>query len=316
MLEVFFCYDRKRVEALKSQDRLLAHYTTADTAMKIIKGRSLWLRNAAVMNDFSEIEYGKAMMSPVLDGDLGNRYRAALDTISDGLADEVLGRHAAHRNHAREAVFTASLSEHSPEDRLGQLSMWRAYGGPVAGVALIFHGWAADLEIEPSLEVGVSPVLYGDSGDFAREFAEAIARIEDNVDFLKQFDFRVLSNAATQVLQLGMFSIKHPGFAEEREWRVIHRPYEYPSAIVQPDNVVVNGIPQTIYQLPFHNPQKGNEFNIPKLDLNDILACVMLGPCAYPETVFRALREEMAAAGIVDPEKRIVVSNIPLRQQW
>lgn len=316
MLEVFFGYDRKRTKEMGDRKGLLAHYTTAETAMKIIRGRSLWLRNAAVMNDFSEIEYGKSVMLPVLQSDLGNRYRAALDAISAGLAEDVMRRHYAHRTHAREAVFTASLSEHDPDDRLGRLSMWRAYGGPVAGVALLFHGWAADLEIDPSLEVVASPVLYGDPNHFVREFADAVASIEANIDFLRGFDPQIVSNAATYVLQLSMFSIKHLGFAEEREWRIIHRPYEHSSALVRPFNVAIGGIPQTVYELPFHNPAKGVEFDIPQLDLNSILAAVMLGPCAYPETVFRALRDEMAAAGIEEPEKRIIVSNIPLRQQW
>ena len=316
MLEVFFYYDRKRTNALANSRGLVAHYTTADTAMKIIKGRSMWLRNAAVMNDFSEIEYGKSVMLPVLQSELGDRYRAALNAISEGLADDVMRRHDQHRTHAREAVFTASLSEHDPNDRLGRLSMWRAYGGPVAGVALLFHGWATDLEVEPSLELGVSPVLYGDPNDFVREFVEAIAHIEANRDFLRTFDPQIISNAATNMLQLSMFSIKHPGFAEEQEWRIIHRPYEWSSALVTSFNITIGGIPQTIYELPFHNPARGAEFNIPQLNLNTILAGVMLGPCAYPETVFRALRDEMAASGIEEPEKRIIVSNIPLRQQW
>lgn len=316
MLELFFCYDRKRQKALADNGKLLAHYTTAETAMKILGGRSLWLRNAAVMNDFSEIEYGKSVMHPVIKGELGDRYRAALNAISEGLADDVMRRHDEHRKHAREAVFTASFSEHDPDDRLGRLSMWRAYGGPVAGVALLFHGWAADLEIEPSLEVGVSPVLYGDPNHFVREFADAIAHIEENKNFLKEFDPQIISNAATYVLQSSMFSIKHPGYEEEQEWRAIHRPYENSSEAVIPFNVTINGIPQTVYELPFHNPGKGAIFNIPQLNLNEILAGIMLGPCAYPETVFRALREEMTTAGIEQPEKRIIVSNIPLRQQW
>ena len=194
--------------------------------------------------------------------------------------------------------------------------MWRAYGGPVAGVALLFHGSATDLEIEPSLEVVVSPVLYADHQDFAEEFASAIALIEANVNFLREFDPQVISNAAANVLQLSMFSIKHPGFAEEQEWRIIHQPYEFPSAMVVSFHQTIRCIPQTIYELPFHHPSKGVEFNIPQLDLNTILAGVILGPCAYPETVFRALKDEMAAAGIEEPEKRIIVSEIPLRQQW
>lgn len=316
MLEIFFTYDRMRHREARDSGKLLAHYTTADTALKIIRGRSMWLRNAAVMNDFSEIEHGKSAMAPVLAGPLGDRFRAAMDMISPELAADVMRRHDEHRNHAREAVFTASLSEHDPADRLGRLSMWRAYGGPVAGIALLFHAEAADLEIEPNLEVGVSPVLYGGPIEFHQEFEKTIINIEKNTEFLKEFDPKIISNAATQILQLSMFSIKHPGFAEEREWRIIHRPYEFSSAAVVPLNISLNGIPQTIYELPFHNPDKGQDFNIPQLELNQILAGVLLGPCGYPETVFRALVDELTAAGVQDAAKKIIVSNIPLRQQW
>lgn len=316
MLELFFCYDRKRVRELGDEKRLLAHYTTAETAMKIIRGRSMWLRNAAVMNDYSEIDYGRAVMEPVLKGPLGDRFRAALEGVGEGLAQLVTERHEMHRSHVREAVFTASLSEHDRTDVYGRLSMWRAYGGPVSGVALLFKGEVADIEVEPSLECSVSPVLYGGPNEFHEEFAETIKLIEDNRDFLRAFDPTIIVNAATTVLQFSMFSIKHPGFGEEREWRVIHRPYEFASAYIKPETVTLGGIPQTVYELPFHNPAKGELFNIPQLNLNDILHGVMLGPCAYPETVIRALVDEMTAAGIENAKGRIFVSDIPLRQQW
>lgn len=315
MLEIFFCYDRKRVADLKSSGRLLAHYTTAETAMEILKGRSIWLRNAAVMNDYSEIAYGKSAMEPVISGPLWTRFAAALESISPGIADAIKSSHQEHYKHARESVFTMSLSEHEPTDEFGQLSMWRAYGGPVAGVALLFKGEVADLEVE-SLECSVSPVLYGGPNEFHQEFDEMISLIEANIDFLKGFDSQALIVAATAVLQFSMFSIKHPGFREEAEWRVVHRPYEFSSAHVIPKNVTLGGTPQTIYELPFHAPEKGALFNIPELNLDNILQGIMLGPCAYPETVFRAFRDEMIAAGIPDAHDRIRVSNIPLRQQW
>lgn len=43
-----------------------AHYTSAQVATDIIKApgedRCLWLRNAMLMNDFSEIEYGQQLL--------------------------------------------------------------------------------------------------------------------------------------------------------------------------------------------------------------------------------------------------------------
>lgn len=316
LMEIFFCYDRKRHQQRAETGALLAHYTTADTAMKIIRGRSMWLRNAAVMNDFSEVEYGRSVMASVLDGILGMRFRDVLDRIAEGAGTSIMERHQGHRRHVRESVFMASLSEYDPRDKYGRLSMWRAYGGPVAGVALLFNGAAADLEIEPSLEVVVSPVLYGDETSFEMEFLELVEKLEANVEFLGKFPHDILVNAGAYALQTASFSIKHPGFEEEKEWRIIHRPYEYASASMVESNICIGGIPQAIYELPFHNPTKGALFDIPQLDLNEILDAVLIGPCAYPETVARALAGEMAAAGIKSPQDRIRLSNIPLRQQW
>lgn len=166
------------------------------------------------------------------------------------------------------------------------------------------------------MEVGVSPVLYGGPKEFSREFEELIQTVDQNIDFLKSLPQEWIVNAASYALQIASYSIKHPGFEEEREWRIIHRPYEYGAAAVTNFNMAISGIPQTIYELPFHNPERGPLFSIPQLDLNDILLGIMIGPCAYPETVARALRDEMAAAGIKAADERIIASNIPLRQQW
>ena len=87
MIELFFCYDRKRTALLGKNNRQLAHYTTADTAMKIIKGKSLWLRNAGVMNDYSEIAYGKNVLEPVIKSELGVRLFDVLDSLRDGASE-------------------------------------------------------------------------------------------------------------------------------------------------------------------------------------------------------------------------------------
>ncbi|WP_288484796.1 DUF2971 domain-containing protein [uncultured Novosphingobium sp.] len=314
MLELFFAYDRKRVAEVKAESKLVAHYTTADTAMKIITGRSMWLRNVAVMNDWSEVSYGRAMIEPVLSGPEGQRFRAVLDGIQEGLSEQVIGSYHACLNNAREIYFTASLSEHHPSERFGRLSMWRAYGGPIAGVALLFKGDVVDLELEPTLELAASPVLYGTADQFQLEFGNMVYGLEADIEFLKAYEDKAgMTAAASALLQYSMLSIKHPAFSEEREWRIVHRPYEFGCEVVKGETVTLGGIPQTIFKLPFHNPDKG--FEHPQLNLNDILVGVMLGPCAYPETVFRAFVAEMTAAGIENAASRIFPTHIPLRQQ-
>ncbi|KRA83652.1 DUF2971 domain-containing protein [Altererythrobacter sp. Root672] len=316
LLELLFCYDRERVKTVKEEKRLIAHYTTADTAMKIISGRTLWLRNAGVMNDYMEIQYGRSVIEPVLRGQTGKRFFALLDGVKWGLGQRVQRQFAEHCEHARETVFMTSLSEHDQTDALGKLSMWRAYGGPVSGVALLFKGDVVDLELEPSLEISASPVLYGGPERFDAELQKVVKGLEARSDLLKEFEPDHLLSVCGALLQFSMFSIKHPGFAEECEWRFVHRPFEFAAAHVTSQTVTVNGIPQTIYEVPFHNPARGPLYDLPQLNLDEILEGIIIGPCHYPETVFRAFVDAMQSAGITDPERRIRVSNIPLRQQW
>lgn len=316
LVDLFFCYNRKRSKLMGEHNKQLAHYTTADTALKILKGRSIWLRNAAVMNDFSEIEHGKAAIEPVIKGPLGVRLFELLDKIEPDLSRKAMDLHVSHRQHAREAVFMLSLSEHNPDDRLGRLSMWRAYGGPVAGVALLFKRDIVDIQPEVDLELAAMPILYGGPDDFHVEFEEMLGGLEAELDFLKERGGDVIARITAAVLQFSMFTIKHSGFKEEEEWRVIHRPFEFSSAHIIPTTLTIAGVPQAIYEIPFHNPEKNALFDIPELKLNDILEGIIIGPCLYPETIFRAFRDEMEAAGIENAKDRIIVSNTPLRQQW
>jgi hypothetical protein len=314
LLRLMFSYDAKRTDAILDSGRLLAHYTTADTAMKILTNRCLWLRNAAVMNDYSEVAYGRDVIAPVMSEEIGDRLFAILDSLKAGLSREFFQRHTNHVAHARETVFMSSLCEHDKDDTLGRLSMWRAYGGPVAGVALIFKNSVITTELEIDLNVNASPVLYGHTPDFRAEFTEMVEKLEAEKEFLGSLDPDLVLNCCSTAMQMATLSIKHPGFAEEQEWRLIHRPYEYASAHVVQQTITLGGIPQFIYEVPFHNPDKGPLFDLPQLDLKDILAGIIIGPCLYPETVFRAFRDQLVSMGFETPI--IHVSNIPLRQQW
>ena len=62
LTETFYSYGYAAIDEFPAAARF-AHYTSADVAMQIIKAkpdnRSLWLRNATEMNDFSEVEFGQ-----------------------------------------------------------------------------------------------------------------------------------------------------------------------------------------------------------------------------------------------------------------
>lgn len=48
----------ERVERLKFSGNKLAHYTSAATALSILKNHEIWMRNTRCMNDFLEVKYG------------------------------------------------------------------------------------------------------------------------------------------------------------------------------------------------------------------------------------------------------------------
>src|SRR3546814_3829575 len=78
-----------RFEMLKSTNRKIAHYTSAENAMNIISGKTIWLRNAALMNDFMEIRYGKQCLVAALQQRL-SEIEALLNMNHNGIAAEVL----------------------------------------------------------------------------------------------------------------------------------------------------------------------------------------------------------------------------------
>jgi hypothetical protein len=51
-------YLTKRLAGLEQSGSKFVHYTSAEAAVSIIDNNCLWLRNATLQNDFSEIQHG------------------------------------------------------------------------------------------------------------------------------------------------------------------------------------------------------------------------------------------------------------------
>lgn len=67
LLGILYRHSSARLDEVRQAGRKFAHYTTAENALNIIAGLSVWLRNAAVMNDHLEIEHGRAIIGKVLE---------------------------------------------------------------------------------------------------------------------------------------------------------------------------------------------------------------------------------------------------------
>jgi hypothetical protein len=66
------------------------HYTRAETAMCILRGKQIWMRKLMCMNDFMEVHYGlNRLFETYHRSEAGNRFKSVLDYIFNGLRTEI-----------------------------------------------------------------------------------------------------------------------------------------------------------------------------------------------------------------------------------
>ena len=298
-----------RRQALATGGRLV-HYTTAEAAYKIIQGREVWLRNASMMNDFSEIQHGIDCLVAAWHSDAGVHLKELLNRLKQGLCDEIASLFDSHTPALRLNIYIISLSEHDDdEDKLGRLSMWRAYGKR-AGVALVLNN-SAFVGTTDAMQVFSSPVSYFGVDAFRDWFSQWVARLG-----AAEAQLRAIPPDNVQALFLMVFRnfalcTKHPGFQEEREWRVFHSDsFEGQSEWIRTAVEVVGGLPQHVTKLSLHdNESKGIVGVAPASLINRII----IGPCEHPLHVRVAIAGALKEAGVDDPLGRMWISFIPLR---
>lgn len=309
---IFMSYAVGEVARVKEAGTKFVHYTTADAAVSIIRNNCIWLRNSLLMNDYSEVQHGLRCLEYAWRTEHGERLRKLMDQIEEGMSDKFAAAFDSDRFEMLHETYLLSISEHGDavEDRYGRLSMWRAYGS-TASVALVFdqHPFVAPSD---ALHAYTSPVFYGDPEDYAVEFAKLVERIEVDFDFLLGLtgDPNWFSEALMDVFRNSVLSTKHPGFREEKEWRVIYNPARKSSTNIFKDDVSLTGTPQRIYKIPFVNhPDEG----FTGATLPEALKKIIIGPIVSPYPTYQTLNDLLLQAGVADVGDKLICSFIPLR---
>jgi hypothetical protein len=156
-----------------------------------------------------------------------------------------------------------------------------------------------------------SPVAYLSPEGFAAEFLKVATSIEGEADYIRTLDREAVKTIGFNMLRFAMLCTKHPGFHEEREWRVLASPAMHPSKLLMPAVEVVRGTPQTVLRLDLRDhPDQG----LAGLAIPSLLNRIIIGPCEFPQVILGAFRQLLVEAGVPEPEAKIVVSDIPLRQ--
>lgn len=289
------------------------HYTTIDNIKKIIQGDppAIWLRNATVMNDRSEIFHGFQTITNVLDSD-GRRQRlnAALSAVSPTIATEALDLFQGHIANNLSGTYIACLSEFDERQQHGKLSMWRAYGGDAIGAMLVLNKYPL---ISPNYALGValSPVAYHKPQALITELDGIIEAIARNVDWLKLQPPHVLKNYIFNMLRFGMTCLKHWGFEEEKEWRMLFNPSFYPDKQLPYSFESVGGVFQQIYKIPLLDIPGPD--GITGINPNALIKKIIIGPTNHPFIVMNAVIAMLRDAGFQNPAARVQYSDVPLR---
>jgi hypothetical protein len=311
--KIFFPFAAEREDLAASRKTRFAYYTRAETATSILKTRRIWMRKSMCMNDFMEVQHGlQCLASTVYRTDVGKRFAVVLDQLFEGLWSETEKLLNDCTWHLRTDTYFTCVSEHKvEEDTLGRLSMWRAYGG-TNGVALVMNNAPFQAQAPSDvLKIYASPVAYFDAERFEEKFGEAVTNIEKEADLVRQQNREDVKARIFRVLAFAAVCTKHPGFAEELEWRVIHFPWWESSDHMTKEIEVVQGVPQPVYKIPLEDiPEKG----LWGITIPALFDRIIIGPTRDPLAMREAFAELLAKAGVEQPYNKIFLSNIPLRQ--
>ena len=307
--QTFFPYAAEATDRVQRGGGRFAYYTTAATALQVLRGRELWMRNTLVMNDLAEVKHGVSCVKEAYDSPAGQALEAALEKLFPSLPDEIRSIFNAWNPGFHKDTFVTCFSEHPrEEDKFGRLSMWRAYGG-TAGVALIINGGVL---FRPSnaLAAYSSPVAYGDATTLQRELSRVASNVAVNPKLLQSLGRDGAKNVVFHMLRFAAVCTKHPAYCEEREWRVVASPAIESSPLLPAHIETVGGIPQRVLKIKLaDHPDKG----LVGLEPATLIDRVLIGPCEHSAVIGQALWQALKDAGVPDPQSKIVHTDIPLR---
>lgn len=279
---------------------LLYHYTSVEAGRNILTSQKIWFRNAKYMNDYMELEQGRRLMERWLrkTSDIREHEREYLER-------EFRKQYKKWKDKTYLLCFSEGDNKRKKERKRGKLSMWRGYGTG-GGVAFVFD--LGGVISSPVMGSPIYPVQYWKKTKFnfgMKRIIEA-ARWQ----FREQAQVKWESFLANDLLQM-IYLVKHPGFREEREWRIVLRP---DAALFEKLKMhqTVHGHLETILGVPLDLPNCSREEMC-----RDHVQCflhlrkVIVGPSERAEDTREMFRGILRDKGFVMVDT--VLSDIPYR---
>lgn len=301
-----------RLKKMKESGGRFVYYTSAEAAMSILSNESVWLRNVRSMNDFSEVSHGFNCLIDALEKKGGVLPLITyLNSLFSGFTEAFAKYFKDCYPNMEAQSYMICISEHDDdEDDNGRLSMWRAYGGRHP-VALVLNNSPLVNECD-AFKAYTIPVDYQGPEHIKSRLLTLENRIRENEAFVKSLGQAEVEAWVYDITKNLILCTKHPGFSEEREWRVVYNPIMAPSPHVESEIVSLNGVPQQIYKIPLKNiPEENfNDATIP-----EFVDRIIIGPTDEGSVLRDAFRKLLTEASCKDADQRVICSGIPLRAE-
>jgi hypothetical protein len=308
--EIFMPYALREMRRVRDHGHNFVYYCAASTAVSLIQLEEVWLRNAVEMNDFQEIKYGVDCLDYALEASRES-FGNVLHTHFPNFFEELIGHFKLKIPQLENASFLCSVSEHLPhEDQMGRLSMWRAYGRE-NGVALVLSS-KPFLTSETNFGAFSGPVAYFNQEEVHSHLEEILSKIHSAIEIVKLIPRQELLVHFSHILEMAALSTKHPGFAEEKEWRIFYRPTLDQVHIAKSKVEVIGSIPQRVYKLSL---KERKQEGVVGFTLHKNLKRIIIGPTDHGFVIRDALNSALLDIGISDFLPNIVFSGIPLRSK-
>jgi len=244
------------------------HYTSLEALFKILKNESLHLTHLKYLSDFSEFELGYDLFVQSLERHLNEQGR-----IREGVDVSIVQVIKDSKNKAQRC--SASFSQ--LKDSLGQ---WRAYAENAQGVAIGFSVKALE-------KICASNNLVFGQTVYSNKYDEIFKRL------VSEFERNPREELLVEYLSLTSCFIKHDGFSEEKEVRIVT------GKNLELKNKFSNGLYIPYQELKF------------ECNLTDLISEIWVGPAARQELATRSIRLMLREFNL--PHEIIRVSNIPFR---
>lgn len=264
------------------------------------------------MSDYHEVQHGfQALDSFFSDKVKRAKFEQALDEYFPGAFAAALNHFNGWWRSYQFSTYIASISEHSDdEDQDGRLSMWRAFGNNSPARVAIVLNVPRYLAGQSQLGIMFSPVAYLRQNEVHQQIEAIAASIDKNIEFLKTVHHEIIVYILFNMLLSAVVCLKHRGFHEEREWRVIYNPDRGRSPLMETSTEIISGIPQTIHKLPL---DKSVGEGLAALDFARMFDRLIIGPTPYPTVIYEALTTALMLAGVNNAGLRVTTSGIPIR---